>query len=280
MLWLSKFDAAAVTSLLSRATVLMGIPTFYTRLLQEPAFKREACGDVRLFISGSAPLAAETFDAFRVRTGHVILERYGMTETGMLTSNPLSGQRLAGTVGRPLPGVSLRIVDERGAPCPPGAVGCIEVKGPNIFSGYWRMPERTREDFSVDGYFKTGDMASWTAEQYVRIVGRAKDLIISGGLNVYPKEVEDRVNAIDGVLESAVIGVPDTDLGEAVVAVVVASPEHKLSESRMIAQLKADIAKFKVPKRVFFVEHLPRNTMGKLHKSERRRRYADCFIRR
>jgi len=274
MLWLPKFDTAAVAALLPRVTVMMGIPTFYTRLLQERSFTRETCRNVRAFISGSAPLLAETFDAFRVRTGQAILERYGMTETGMLTSNPLAGPRLAGTVGPPLPGVSLRIVDDRGAACAPGAVGSIEVKGPNVFSGYWRMPERTREDFSADGYFKTGDMGSWTPEHYVRIVGRAKDLIISGGLNVYPKEVEDRIDAIEGVVESAVIGMPDMDLGEAVVAVVVTRANHSLTETGVITRLKSDIAGFKVPKRVFFIDHLPRNAMGKVQKNVLRAQYG------
>jgi malonyl-CoA/methylmalonyl-CoA synthetase len=274
MLWLSKFDAGSVASLLPRATVMMGIPTFYTRLLNEPSLTRELCRNVRVFISGSAPLLAETFDAFHSRTGQAILERYGMTETGMNTSNPLVGQRLAGTVGKPLPGVSIRIVDDSGAECAPGKVGAIQVKGPNVFCGYWRMPEKTREEFSSDGYFKTGDLGCWTTEHYLRIVGRATDLIISGGLNVYPKEVEDRIDAIDGVVESAVIGIPDVDMGEAVTAVVVAQSDHSLTESAVIAALKADIANFKVPKRVFFVDHLPRNAMGKVQKNVLRTQYA------
>ena len=273
MLWLPKFDTGAVVAMLPRATVMMGIPTFYTRLLHEPSFTRESCRNIRLFVSGSAPLPAETFDAFRAHTGHAILERYGMTETGMNTSNPLDGPRLAGTVGPPLPGVSIRIVDDSGADCAPGAVGAIEVKGPNVFSGYWRMPEKTRDEFSADGYFKTGDLGSWTTERYVRIVGRAKDLIISGGLNVYPKEVEDRIDEIDGVVESAVIGIPDPDLGEAVTAVVVARAGHSLTESGIVAVLKVDIANFKVPKRVVFVDHLPRNAMGKVQKNVLR---AEC----
>jgi malonyl-CoA/methylmalonyl-CoA synthetase len=253
---------------------MMGIPTFYTRLLNEPSLTRELCRNVRVFISGSAPLLAETFDAFHSRTGQAILERYGMTETGMNTSNPLVGQRLAGTVGKPLPGVSIRIVDDSGAECAPGKVGAIQVKGPNVFCGYWRMPEKTREEFSSDGYFKTGDLGCWTTEHYLRIVGRATDLIISGGLNVYPKEVEDRIDAIDGVVESAVIGIPDVDMGEAVTAVVVAQSDHSLTESAVIAALKADIANFKVPKRVFFVDHLPRNAMGKVQKNVLRTKYA------
>jgi len=274
MLWLDKFDAAEVAELLPRATVMMGVPTFYTRLLHEPTFTRERCGSTRLFISGSAPLLAETFAAFRERTGHDILERYGMTETGMNTANPLDGPRIGGTVGTPLPGVTLRIVDDTGTACPPGKVGMIEVKGANVFRGYWRMPDKTREEFTADGYFKTGDMGTWTPEGYVRIVGRAKDLIISGGLNIYPKEIEERIDAMDGVVESAVIGVPDEDYGETVTAVVVTRPDHTLSESHIIAALKCDIASFKVPKRVVFVDTLPRNAMGKVQKNVLRAEYG------
>ncbi len=274
MLWLPKFDPAQVTALLPRATVMMGVPTFYTRLLAEPAFDRNACSTMRLFVSGSAPLLPETFAAFEARTGHRILERYGMTETGMNTSNPLDGPRLGGTVGRPLPGVELRIVDEAGQACAPGTIGAIEVKGPNVFPGYWRMPEKTREEFTADGYFRTGDMGTLTAEGYVQIVGRAKDLIITGGLNVYPKEIEEHIDAIDGVAESAVIGVPDADFGEAVVAVIVPRSGRQLSEPGIIAALKREIAGFKVPKRVLFVDELPRNAMGKVQKNVLRGRYA------
>ena len=274
MLWLPKFDAAEVAALLPHATAMMGVPTFYTRLLALPSFTRESCRNVRLFVSGSAPLLAETFAEFRERTGHTILERYGMTETGMNTSNPLHGARLPGTVGPPLPGVSIRIVGEDGAPVPPGSVGAIEVKGPNVFAGYWRMPEKTREEFTADGYFRTGDMGEWTPEGYVRIVGRAKDLIITGGLNVYPKEIEERIDAMDGVIESAVVGVPDPDFGEAVLAVVVARPGHALTEAGVVAALKADIASFKVPKRVHFVADLPRNAMGKVQKNVLRAEYG------
>jgi malonyl-CoA/methylmalonyl-CoA synthetase len=274
MLWLPKFDAVEVAALLPRATVMMGVPTFYTRLLDEPSFGGKACRSVRLFVSGSAPLLAETFESFRAHTGHAILERYGMTETGMNASNPLDGTRVAGTVGPPLPGVSIRVVDDAGARCAPGVVGAIEVKGPNVFPGYWRMPERTREEFTADGYFKTGDMGTFTADGYLRIVGRAKDLIISGGLNIYPKEIEEYIDAIDGVAESAVIGVPDPDFGEAVVAVVVASPGRTLEESAIVGALKADIARFKLPKEVHFVADLPRNAMGKVQKNLLRERYA------
>ena len=274
MLWLPRFDSAEVTALLPRATVMMGVPTFYTRLLAEPSFRREQCRNVRLFISGSAPLQPETFLEFEARTGHRILERYGMTETGMNTSNPLDGPRLPGSVGPPLPGVELRIVDADGAPCAPGQVGNIEVRGPNVFAGYWRMPDKTKEDFATDGFFRTGDMGAWTDEGHVRIVGRAKDLIITGGLNVYPKEIEERIDALDGVLETAVVGVPDPDFGEAVTAVVVPRPGHRLSEQGIITALKGEIAGFKVPKRVVFVDELPRNAMGKVQKNVLRSRCA------
>jgi malonyl-CoA/methylmalonyl-CoA synthetase len=274
MLWLPKFDAREVIGLLPHASVMMGVPTFYTRLLAEEAFGAAQCRTMRLFISGSAPLLAETFDAFRARTGHTILERYGMTETGMNTSNPVDGERRCGSVGPPLPGVSVRVVDASGAPCPAGAVGQIEVKGPNVFPGYWRLPDKTREEFTDDGYFRTGDMGEVLPDGYLKIVGRAKDLIISGGLNVYPKEVEDRIDALPGVIESAVIGVPDPDLGEAVTAIVVAAPGHTWTEQAMISALKAEIAGFKVPKRVAFVAELPRNTMGKVQKNALRAEHS------
>jgi len=274
MLWLPKFDAREVASLLPKASVMMGVPTFYTRLLAEPSFDARASGPVRLFVSGSAPLLPETFREFEERTGKRILERYGMTETGMITSNPLDGERLGGTVGPPLPGVSVRIVGEDGAPCTAGAIGTIQVKGPNVLKGYWNLPEKTREEFTADGWFRTGDLGEWTPEGYVKIVGRAKDLIISGGLNVYPKEIEERIDAIDGVVESAVVGVPHPDFGEAVIAIVVAKPGHALDEAAIIAALKADIAGFKVPKRVLFAVELPRNAMGKVTKAALRERYA------
>ncbi|MGE5169977.1 MAG: malonate--CoA ligase [Rudaea sp.] len=278
MLWLPRFDAKQAIELLPSATVMMGVPTFYTRLLAEPAFTREACRNVRLFVSGSAPLLAETFEAFRTRTGQAILERYGMTETGMITSNPLDGVRAPGTVGRPLPGISVRIVDACGDTCAPGVIGSVEVRGPNVFAGYWRMPERTREEFTVDGWFRTGDMGQWVAEGdaagYLRLVGRAKDLIISGGLNVYPKEIEQRIDALPGVVESAVIGVPDADFGEAVTAVVVAKPGHAVDEKEVIRALKGEIASFKIPKRVHVVDELPRNAMGKVQKNVLRERYS------
>lgn len=276
MLWLPKFDAKEVIPLLSHATVMMGVPTFYTRLLAEPAFTRERCATIRLFVSGSAPLLAETFDAFEARTGQAILERYGMTESGMITSNPLAGARVGGTVGMPLPGIEVRVTGDDGAALEAGAIGSVEVRGPNIFKGYWRMPEKTREEFTADGFFRTGDMGQWVphgpGRGYLQLVGRAKDLIITGGLNVYPKEIEERIDAMDGVVESAVVGIPDPDFGEAVAAVIVARPGHTLSEASVIGALKGEIASFKVPKRVFFVTELPRNAMGKVQKKELRER--------
>ncbi|MEO8485663.1 MAG: AMP-binding protein [Betaproteobacteria bacterium] len=274
MLWLPKFDAREVMALLPRTTVMMGVPTFYTRLLADPSFGSEHADGVRLFVSGSAPLMPETFAEFAERTGQRILERYGMTETGMLTSNPLEGPRLGGTVGPPLPGVSVRIVDGDGTPCAGGKIGAIEAKGPNVLKGYWKLPDKTREEFTADGWFRTGDMGEWTPEGYLRIVGRAKDLIISGGLNVYPKEIEERIDAIDGVAESAVIGVPHPDFGEAVMAVVVAKAGHALSERAIIDALRGEIASFKVPKRICFVADLPRNAMGKVLKAELRAQFA------
>jgi len=277
MLWLPRFDAKEVSELLPHATAMMGVPTFYARLLGEPSFTRERCASIRMFISGSAPLLPETFDAFRERTGHTILERYGMSETNMITSNPLEGPRVAGTVGRPLPGVQVRVVDN-GRVAGPGQVGGVQVRGPNVFPGYWNLPEKTREEFTEDGWFKTGDMGEWVpdgpAEGYLRLVGRAKDLIISGGLNVYPKEIEERIDELPGVAESAVIGVPDPDFGEAVVAVIVPRNGAALAERDVIGALKGEIASFKVPKRVFVVDELPRNAMGKVQKNVLRETYT------
>ena len=278
MVWLPKFDAREVVPLLARATVMMGVPTFYTRLLSEPAFTRDACSTIRLFVSGSAPLLAETFDAFRERTGHAILERYGMTEAGMITSNPLEGARVGGTVGTPLHGVEVRIADESGAAAGPGTIGGVQVRGPNVFLGYWQMPEKTREEFTSDGFFKTGDVGEWVGEApakgYLRLVGRAKDLIITGGLNVYPKEIEERIDQMEGVLESAVVAMPDPDFGEAVAAVIVRKPGCTLSEADVIRRLKGEIASFKVPRRVVFEDALPRNAMGKVQKALLRERVA------
>jgi len=264
---------------------MMGVPTYYVRLLADPGFTRETCRNMRLFVSGSAPLLMETFNAFRERTGHTILERYGMSETVMLVSNPYDpaqGERLGGTVGMPLPGVSVRVVNDKGEPCPLGEIGNIEVRGPNVFKGYWRMPEKTKQEFTEDGWFKTGDVGRWGGESggrpvpdnYLTIVGRSKDLIISGGFNVYPKEIESFIDDMDGVAESAVIGVPHPDFGEAVVAVVVPRPGATLDEAAMIAELKGKIANFKVPKRVHIVDELPRNTMGKVQKNVLRERFA------
>ncbi len=268
MLFEPKFDARRVLQLLPRATVFMGVPTYYTRLLALPEFERAACARMRLFISGSAPLAPETFAEFRQRSGHTILERYGMSEGGMFTSNPYEGERRPGTVGFPLPGTELRIVDEGGEPVAGGAVGGIEVRGANVFAGYWRLPDKTAEEFRPGGWFKTGDLGKIDAEGYVAIVGRSKDLIISGGLNIYPKEIEEVIDALPGVLESAVVGVPDADFGEAVTAVVVRQTNAAgLDEAAVIAALAASLARFKLPKRVVFAAELPRNAMGKVQKN-------------
>jgi malonyl-CoA/methylmalonyl-CoA synthetase len=278
MIWLDRFDTEAVLAALGRATVLMGVPTFYTRLLSSPRLTPEACSGMRLFISGSAPLLAETHHAFTERTGHPILERYGMTEAGMIASNPYDGERVAGTVGFPLPDVSIRVADANGREVPRGEIGVVEIKGPNVFKGYWRMPEKTRDEFRSDGYFITGDVGTMDAEGRLTIVGRAKDVIITGGLNVYPKEVEQVLDRIQGVVESAVIGVPQPDFGEAVVAAVVAE-DPPPSEKLIIEMLASELARFKLPKRVFFVNGLPRNAMGKVAKAELRTRFADAFSR-
>jgi len=273
MLLLPKFDVRVVMELLPRASVFMGVPTFYTRLLANADFGRAQCAHMRLFISGSAPLLEQTHREFLERTGHTILERYGMTECGMSTSNPLHGQRKAGTVGLPLPGVSLRIVDADGHGLAAGEIGQIEFKGPNVFQGYWRMPEKTAEEFSEDGYFRSGDLGMLDEDGYVSIVGRDKDLIISGGYNVYPKEVELCIDQLDGVSESAVVGVPDADFGERVTAVVVADTD-KLSEEAIITALRAMLAAYKLPKQVHFVDALPRNAMGKVQKNVLRERLS------
>ena len=278
MIFLPKFSVENVLTWMPQATTMMGVPTFYTRLLDSEKFTRKASAHVRLFISGSAPLLADTHKRFEARTGQLILERYGMTETNMSTSNPYDAARLAGTVGQALPGVNLRIVDtQTGKPVPTGEIGIIELKGDNVFLGYWEMAEKTAESFREDGYFITGDMAQQDENGYVTIVGRDKDLIISGGLNIYPKEVEAMIDELDGVVESAVIGVPHKDFGEGVVAVVVAS-DRKLSGEHITKFLKDKIAKFKQPKEVFFVTSLPRNTMGKIQKTELRKTYANVFI--
>jgi malonyl-CoA/methylmalonyl-CoA synthetase len=274
MIWLPRFDAKEVVRHLPGATVFMGVPTMYVRLLDEPAFDKTAAAGMRLFISGSAPLLAETFRQFESRIGQCILERYGMSETIMLTSNPYEGHRAAGTVGLPLPDVAVRVVDDAGKPCACDEVGGVEVRGPNVFAGYWRMPEKTREEFTADGWFKTGDVGRFDAQGYLTIVGRSKDLIISGGYNVYPKEVESYLDDMPGVAESAVIGVPDRDFGEAVTAVVVAKAGAQLDGASMIATLKSLIASYKVPKRIHIVDELPRNAMGKVQKNELRKQYS------
>ncbi len=273
-IFLPKFDSAEVIRQLPRSTVFMGVPTYYVRLLSDPAFGRDCCANIRLFVSGSAPLLTETFAQFATTTGHTILERYGMSETAMLTSNPYDGERRAGTVGPALPGVSVRVVNSAGEPCPAGEIGDIQVQGPNVFKGYWQMPEKTAEEFTADDYFRTGDVGRFDADGYLSIVGRSKDLIISGGYNVYPKEIESVIDEMDGVLESAVIGVPHPDFGEAVTAVVVPNGGAALSESAIIAALKSKIANFKVPKRVHVVDELPRNTMGKVQKNVLRAQFG------
>jgi malonyl-CoA/methylmalonyl-CoA synthetase len=278
MIFLSKFDADEVMRYLPKATSMMGVPTFYTRLLKHPGLTKAACAHMRLFTSGSAPLLAETHDEFREKTGHAILERYGMTETNMNTSNPYDGDRIAGTVGFPLPGVDVRIADpDSGKVLLQGEIGVIEVKGPNVFPGYWRMPDKTKAEFRADGFFITGDVGKIDERGYVHIVGRAKDLIITGGFNVYPKEVESEIDGLPGVIESAVIGCPHPDFGEGVTAVVVLKKDSIADEKAIIADLEGRLAKFKLPKRVIFVDDLPRNTMGKVQKNVLREQNAKLY---
>lgn len=266
--FLSKFDSEAVLQALVNATVFMGVPTHYTRLLSQPDFGADACRNMRLFISGSAPLLEQTAQAFERRTGHSILERYGMTETGMNTSNPLDGRRKPGTIGLALPGVDVRVVGDGGEATAPGCVGELQVKGPNVFEGYWQQPEKTREEFSKDSYFRTGDLGFFDEDGYLVLVGRSKDLVITGGFNVYPKEVELLIDQMEGVQESAVVGLPDPDFGEAVTAAVVRSPNHtELDAEAIISTLKDTLAGYKVPKRVVFLHELPRNAMGKVQKN-------------
>jgi len=274
MIFLPRFDAGVVIESLPRATVFMGVPTFYTRLLADARFNADACTSMRLFISGSAPLLASTHDEFRVRTGHAVLERYGMTETTMITSNPLDGHRRPGSVGPPLPGVEVRVTNEQGAALAAGEVGGVEVRGPNVFVGYWKRPELSATEFTPDGFFRTGDLGCFDEDGYLRIVGRSKDLVISGGLNVYPIEVEEVIDAIDGVLESAVIGVADHDFGEAVVAIVVAEPGKTIDGESVRTLSRERLAAFKVPKRVHVVDALPRNAMGKVEKARLRSEFG------
>ncbi len=280
MIWFNRFDPRSVAARLPAATVFMGVPTLYVRLLAEPSFDREACRAMRLFISGSAPLLIDTFTQFQARSGHTILERYGMSETLMLTSNPCDaagGERRGGTVGLALPGVDLRIRSDAEQTCLTDEIGGIEVRGPNVFHGYWRMPEKTAEEFTADGWFKTGDVGRIDADGYVTIVGRSKDLIITGGYNVYPAEVEGVLNELPGVAESAVVGVPHPDFGEAVIAVIVARPGAVPEPAALIGALKSGIANFKVPKHVFIVADLPRNAMGKVQKNLLRQQHSQLF---
>ena len=286
MIWFAKFDPKAVIAAMPRATVFMGVPTLYVRMLAEPGLTKQAVKNMRLFIAGSAPLLIETFKDWQQRTGHTILERYGMSETIMLTSNPYSAdsryagqyERRGSTVGFPLPGVSLRVQGDDGKSLPVGEIGGIQVKGPNVFKGYWRMPEKTAEEFTKDGYFKTGDVGKVDERGYLHIVGRSKDLIISGGYNVYPAEIEGYINEMPGVAESALVGVPHPDFGEVGVAVVIAKPGAKLDADAIVAQLKSQLANFKIPKKCFVVAELPRNTMGKVQKNLLRDQYKGLFV--
>jgi malonyl-CoA/methylmalonyl-CoA synthetase len=280
MIWLSKFDPKLVLKKLPEATVFMGVPTLYVRLLAEPGLTQEACRHMRLFVAGSAPLLIETFTDWQQRTGHTILERYGMSETIMLTSNPYraeDGERRGGTVGFPLPGVSVRVCGDDGKNLPTGEIGAIQVKGPNVFKGYWLMPEKTKEEFTHDGWFKTGDVGKIDERRYITIVGRSKDLIISGGYNVYPAEIEAFINDMPGVAESALVGVPHPDFGEVGVAVVIAKSGANLNGDAVVASLKAQLANYKIPKKCFVLSELPRNTMGKVQKNVLREQYKSLF---
>ncbi|WP_322991193.1 malonyl-CoA synthase [Limnohabitans sp.] len=285
MIWMAKFDPKRAISCMNQATVFMGVPTLYVRMLSESSLNKAAVKNMRLFIAGSAPLLIETFTEWQERTGHTILERYGMSETAMLTSNPYGpdtryakqSERRGGTVGFPLPGVLLRVMTDDGQNLPVGEIGGIQVKGPNVFKGYWRMPEKTAEEFTADGFFKTGDVGQVDERGYVTIVGRSKDLIISGGYNVYPAEIEGYINEMKGVAESAVVGVPHPDFGEVGVAVVIAKPNASVQPEVVLAELKAKLANFKIPKRCFVVAELPRNTMGKVQKNLLRDQYKSLF---
>ncbi|MEP9373689.1 malonyl-CoA synthase [Mesorhizobium sp. KR1-2] len=274
MIFHQAFKVDVILDDLPRATALMGVPTFYTRLLASDRLNRDLVSHMRLFVSGSAPLLAETHVEFEARTGHRILERYGMTETGMNTSNPYEGERRAGTVGFPLRGTEIRIADDSGKPLPTGEIGGVEVRGPNVFAGYWRLPEKTRTEFRPDGYFITGDVGMIDEDGYLHIVGRAKDLIISGGFNIYPKEIELVIDQVEGVVESAVIGLPHADFGEAPVAVIVGDEAARPAVEAAVA---TSLARFKQPKRLVFVSELPRNTMGKVQKAELRKQFGDLL---
>ncbi|MFB3078350.1 MAG: AMP-binding protein, partial [Lysobacterales bacterium] len=274
VIFLPSFNTHEVRLALADATVMMGVPTFYTRLLDDKQFTREDCRNIRLFISGSAPLTEQTFTEFEQRTGHRILERYGMTETNMITSNPLDGERVAGTVGYALPGIEVRVTSDSGEPLPPGELGSVELKGPNVFTGYWRMPQKTAREFRSDGFFITGDLGLLDQDGRLSLVGRSKDLIISGGYNIYPQEIESVIDALPGVVESAVIGVPHPDFGESVIAVVVASKDQAATEASIVEATALQLARFKQPRRVILVDELPRNTMGKVQKNNLRDRYG------
>lgn len=276
MLFHKSFDADAVLADMARASVLMGVPTFYVRLAAHPDLTRDAAATMRLFLSGSAPLLESTFAEFEAKTGHHILERYGMTEAGMICSNPYDGDRVPGTVGFALPGVEARVADDEGSEVPRGEPGVLEIKGPNLFQGYWKKPDKTAEEMRSDGYFITGDIATMDDKGRVAIVGRAKDLIIAGGLNIYPKEIELAVDAVEGVKESAVIGVPHRDLGEAVVAVVVRD-DADLEETDILETIADNLARFKRPRRIIFADALPRNAMGKVQKAKLREEHAGLF---
>jgi malonyl-CoA/methylmalonyl-CoA synthetase len=271
---LPRFDAPEVLKRLPAATVFMGVPTYYVRLLADPALDHALCRHVRLFVSGSAPLLSETFAEFQRRTGHAILERYGMTETGMNTSNPYDGERRPGTVGFPLPGIQVRVAQADGTALPSGEIGQIQVRGPNVMAGYWGMPERRSDDFTADDFFRTGDLGRIDADGYLSIVGREKDLVISGGYNVYPKEIELLIDEMPGVVESAAFGVPHPDFGEALAIAIVTEPGAPLTEQEVIAYVKSRLANFKVPKQVVFVPELPRNAMGKVLKASLRTSYG------
>ncbi len=277
MIWCAKFDPKFVVRKMPEATVFMGVPTLYVRLLNEPALDNNAVRNMRLFVAGSAPLLIETFNEWQTRTGHTILERYGMSETAMLTSNPYKGERRGGTVGFALLGVTLRVQDDDGKSLGTDEIGGIQVKGPNVFKGYWRMPEKTKEEFTADGFFKTGDVGKIDARGYITIVGRSKDLIISGGYNVYPAEIEGYINDLPGVAESALVGVPHPDFGEVGVAVVIAKAGVSLKPEAIIAAMKSKLANFKIPKQCFVVPELPRNTMGKVQKNLLREQYKGLF---
>ncbi len=279
IIWHERFDLDQIMNALPTATVLMGVPTFYTRMLGDQRLMPELVTKMRLFISGSAPLLEETHTLFEAKTGHRILERYGMSEAGMITSNPYKGERKPGTVGCPLPGVKVRITDDDGNVTQDGAKGHVQITGPNVFSGYWNNLEKTKEEFTADGWFKTGDIGEWDSDGYLSIVGRSKDLIISGGFNVYPKEIELVIDAIDGIKESAVIGVPHPDFGEAVTAAVILESGSDLGVAQIMAKTQSQLAPYKVPKTIHFLDDLPRNAMGKVQKAELRKMFSDDWVR-